>query len=293
MKKLNSYVFTVILFFTIIIISAGCKSTPADMIVNPIDLLDNDNDIYIVYPKHVDSELLSFFLEKYIDGLNKKDISQLEERIDILYAGIKNGQRKNDIQAVISGKFPASYLNSYLGKSKGFSKSVYITKNELKYKVFDYSGLSLSIPSSKFIFAGTGVSDLIMRYDEINSGTFDENISLIPEIHDYLSDINDTIKFSCSVNSSFSFLGLNKMNLKDSFILGEFFPDSLNEKNYVINIDLLCNSDKIVKGIKSILSLMFSFSGNNDVSIQIENKVLKIRNLSIDKKEFYNQFFNL
>ena len=116
MKKLN-------LFFLIVLSSlcfCGCKSTPPETNINPLELLDNKSQYYFRIPVSVDPVLVDRVLKANVSSLSDSDSKLIVSRINTIYAGYT--RRRNSVEFQISSdcSFPKSITSKVFTKKNGF-----------------------------------------------------------------------------------------------------------------------------------------------------------------------------
>lgn len=275
--------------FLLIFVFFSCKSTSKGFAVNPLDLLDSQNNFYLAVPKTADPELIKTVIKNNVPDMADKDINTALSRIDKIYVGLLSSRNIYSYQCSASCNIPVSFLPSIFTKKRGFSRTKYEKNSLAGNKVFDiYSSksVSLSVPASNTMCMGRDITGMIDAYVSLSETgileTENTESSLTIEQKEFLDGSDNEIRFVTSNPSSFLAMltGVN-LDMKLNSVAGEFSVSTEKPDCYVLNLEFNFKEKKFVKAGRALLSLAFGLS--NSSTELISDTVFRINGVIIGK----------
>lgn len=298
MKKRNSCWFafaklSFILVFAFVLFSCKTNQIPLNH-VEPLDLIDSKNQIFMAIPEKADPNLVSSLIQMNVGGISHDDALKAAERIRVLYVGLVRARRSADFQISALVEFPKIAVNKVFTKRNGFE----IHKNKIEnadgssfsYLVYSKDGIEIAVPEPYIAFLGRNVPGMLEVFHGKAAATGYENPFPLPDgIYDFLKvkdDEDSSLKFYATNPSSFlTMLTGANLNLKLSYVCGTMAQDSAFKEQYVMSLEFDFLDPRLVPAAKGALSLAF---GLTDSDLVLESPAhLKISNIKIGKEHLY------
>lgn len=286
------------ILFAGVFLFSGCKSTPAEVEVNPLDLIDNKSQFYFRIPTSVDKVLVKRMIQSSVSDLSDGDAQQIVDRIDNIFVGYTKKRKSSEYQLSASCNFPKVAINKVFTKKNGF-KSTKISLNNKEtgtseYEVFSNSLLDISFPSVKTAVLGRNVSDMVNQYHSLYQGLDSNSYASLPaSIHEYLdfdgSEGDEQIHFWATNPQSFlTMLTGAHLNLALNYVSGYMMNDKNNSKQFIMQFEFDFKDHRIVPAAKSALGVAFGLTSAN--SYMTTPTHLVISGIKISKQELYSLF---
>lgn len=263
----------------------GCKSSPENYKVEPLDLLDLNSDFYISIPSQADPDFITYFLKNNLNSFTEDNIKSLSSRINTIYCGINHKKNNYTIQASVLENIPKNYITKTLRKNKTINNNT-ITINNYDYTLFNYSSIDFTFPDNNLALIGRDIDQMLTSYDSMKSTGFSENVWEDSESYEYLKSATDEIRFYSSKPVAFLSLligheiDLHLRNVKGSFKIDSSFPSQ-----YEVDLILEFKNEKFLKASKALLNMTFGLTGSD--SIILDTNKLEIKNIQIKKEQLY------
>lgn len=292
MKKINSKMvkrlFNIWGAVSLLVLSFSCKSAPGRFKVNPLDLLDNDNAVFLAVPKNADPELITEIIKNNVPDISDKDTKTALDHIDKAYIGLSGSKKNTTYQCAASCNIPKAFVPNIFSKKKGFTQTVYKTGNR-SYDIYNNDSLSISVPEGSTLILGRNVPSMLDVYENISETGFNssEEESVLDDFHyNFLTTCTDEIRFFANKPQTFLTVltGVN-LDLKLQWVRGTMKLDPNNADQYLLDLDFNFKNQKFVKAGKALLSLAF---GLTDSSSGLDSPTeLSISGIKLNKKQVY------
>lgn len=264
------------LVFLLVFLFFSCKSTPKGFAVNPLDLLDSQNNFYLAVPKAADPELVKTVIKNNASDVSDKDINTALSRIDKIYVGLLSSRNIHSYQCAASCNIPVNFLPSVFTKKRGFSRTKYERNGINGKRTFDiYSSkdVNISVPDSNTMCVGRDLTGMLDSYASLSetgilpeaedSDSVSQN-SLSVEQKEYLDGAVNEIRFITSNPSSFlSMLTGVNLDMKLNSVTGEMSLSDEKPDCYVLDLHFKFKEKKFVKAGRALLSLAFGLSNSS------------------------------
>ena len=294
MKKLN-------LFFLIVLSSLcfwGCKSTPPETNINPLELLDNKSQYYFRIPVSVDPVLVDRVLKANVSSLSDSDSKLIVSRINTIYAGYT--RRRNYVEFQISSdcSFPKSITSKVFTKKNGFeARKLNLNNAEpgtTPYDVYSTQGVDISLPEERIALLGRDVDGMLGEYHRLFQKIEGQSYNnLSSELFEYLNydsllDENEIRFWATNPSSFLTLLTGARLNLALQYVRGTIKPDPKLSKQYIMQFEFEFKDERIVRAARGALSLAFGLADSN--VYMLSPTTLVISDIKISKEQVYRIF---
>ena len=281
-KQLPRFLGAVLLFSLFF----ACKSSPETVQVNPLELLDENNALYMAVPKEADPELLEFILKSNVKGLSDKDAGNIVSRINKVYCGFSNSKKNRMFQCSVSGNIPLGIVSKVFNRKSGFSKTVYENPDGSSFDIYNHEDFTCSFPDGKTFVAGRNITGMLDKYESLSRGKDVSEPVLEDQFFNFLSSCHNTICFYANKPKSFLTMltGVN-LDLKLNYVTGEIRQDKEKDSQYLLDMSFDFKNERFAKAGKAVLTLAFGLT--DSVTEMDSTTTLVIREIKINKKQLY------
>lgn len=282
LKQLPGFLGAVLLFSLFF----ACKSSPEGIQVNPLELLDENNALYMAVPKEADPELLEYILKSNINGLSDKDAGTVVSRINKVYCGLSTSKKKRTFQCAVSGNIPLGLVPKVFSRKSGFSKTVYQNPEGTSFDIYNYEDFTCSFPDGKTFVAGRNLTGMLDKFESLSKGEDVSEPVLEDQFFNFLSGCKNTICFYANKPQSFLTMltGVN-LDLKLNYVTGEIRQDKEKDSQYLLDMAFDFKNERFAKAGKAVLTLAFGLT--DSINNMDSTTTLVIRGIKINKKQLY------
>ena len=295
MKKHN--IVFILSIFSLFLCICGCKTTPQDTKVNPLELLDNKSQFYFRIPTSVDPVLVEKMLKSNVASLTDNDAKLIVSRLNTIYVGYTRRKKSAEYQISTECNFPKAAVSKVFSKKNGFhTESLSLKSNSglTSYDIYSNNNLDISFPTQSIACLGRSIQDMITEYNRIENQYPQENFpSISAEMFEYLNynSQEDDAKVVFWATNPYSFLTLltgAQLNLALSYVRGSFICDPKLDKQYIMSFEFEFKDERVVRAAKSALMLAFGLADSTVTMTSPTN--ISISGIKISKEQIYKIF---